>query len=448
MKTSLPFLLILLLFTIQLKAQSNFKKGFVVTLQGYTLKGFIDFREWNQSPKSFSYKATLDSKDIQDITPENSRFVSIENLETYRRYAGPISMDEVVLPKISTGIDTSTITKTIFLKVLQIGSRVSLFSYRDNIKTRFYLQYHDQQEPKELIYRNYYQVKEANERRNKPEFTVQSKLYIGQLWFAATKYQAGTPELKRQLDLIQYSEPDILKMVSKINGITKDKVIQPKVAGSGAKFFIGAGVNRTIVKNSGQNIMTEQYYWDEARSMEKRTYSNREEMVYAPKLNAGIDFAPFPKTQKFLLRGEFALTATHFVFSNIQTLRFPDRQILYEFKFKQVIASFAPQLIYNLYNASRFKFYLGLGAAYNYCFYPENTLNIKPLTPGTGDEVQGDNFMPFAKYWINFPYRAGVLINNKLDLSVISWTPITMAHGKSLMTKANSLHVGLNFIWN
>lgn len=450
MKTRLPYCLILLLFPFSILAQSNFKKGFAVTVEGDTLKGFIDFREWNQNPKSFAYKSTIDAKIIQELTPVITRYVSIESLEDYLQYKGPISQDKVVLPKISTGIDTSTITDAVFLKVLQQGKNVSLYSYRDIIKTRFFLRHHDQQAPQELIYRIYYKIQDAKEQSSKPELTVQSKLYIGQLWFAANKYQMDTPELKKHINLINYSEPDIFKTAGKINGVTKEKAEQPKVTDARSTFFAGVGVNRTTVKNTGENVLTAQYSWDAANSIERRTYVNRQETMYAPKFNAGIDFAPFPKTRKFLLRSEFSLTTTHFNFSNIQSLKYPDREILYDFTFKQVIVAFTPQVIYNLYNANRIKFYLGAGASYNQCFYPENRLNIKPLTPGTGDnkEVESNNYMPFAKSWINFPLRAGILVNKRYDLSIISWTPTTLAQGKLLSTKANSVHIGVNYVWN
>lgn len=450
MKTPLALLIIFLLFPFLLQAQSNFKKGFVVTLAGDTLNGFIDFREWNQNPKSFAYKATLDAKTTQEFTPANARYVNIENLEIYRQYTGRISQDKVVLPKISTGMDTSTTADAVFLKVLQVGKNVSLYSYRDAIKSRFYLQHHDQPAPKELIYRIYYRVQNQNEQSSNPELTTQAKLYVGQLWFAAGKYQVGTPELKRQIDLINYSEPDLLKIASKINGIAKEKAVKTEVTGTRVKYFFGVGLNRTTVKNIGENVLTAHYTWDATTSMERRTYITQQETMHAPKLTTGFDFAPFPKTRKLLLRSELSLATTNFHFSNYQTLKYPDRELFYDFTFKQAIISLAPQLIYNLYNADRFKFYLGTGAAYNICFYPENRLKTKQISANTGEshESASDNYLPFDKSWTNFPLRAGVLLNKKLDVSVISWTPTTLALGKLLLIKSNSVHVGLNYVWN
>jgi hypothetical protein len=38
-------------------AQSNYKQGRVVTLQGDTLRGYINYREWPYNPEEFAFKA-------------------------------------------------------------------------------------------------------------------------------------------------------------------------------------------------------------------------------------------------------------------------------------------------------------------------------------------------------------------------------------------------------
>jgi len=38
-------------------AQSNYKPGYVVDLRNDTLKGFIDYKEWENNPKTFTFKS-------------------------------------------------------------------------------------------------------------------------------------------------------------------------------------------------------------------------------------------------------------------------------------------------------------------------------------------------------------------------------------------------------
>jgi len=54
-------------------AQSNFKKAFIVTSAGDTLKGFIDQQEWIRNPEVISFKPGLE-EGKQEFTPENARY--------------------------------------------------------------------------------------------------------------------------------------------------------------------------------------------------------------------------------------------------------------------------------------------------------------------------------------------------------------------------------------
>jgi len=56
-----------------LLAQSNFKKGFVVTSAGDTLKGFIDQQEWIRNPQVIYFKPDF-KVGKQEFTPENASY--------------------------------------------------------------------------------------------------------------------------------------------------------------------------------------------------------------------------------------------------------------------------------------------------------------------------------------------------------------------------------------
>ena len=38
-------------------AQANYKSGYVVTLKGDTLRGYINYKEWGRNPKDIDFKA-------------------------------------------------------------------------------------------------------------------------------------------------------------------------------------------------------------------------------------------------------------------------------------------------------------------------------------------------------------------------------------------------------
>ena len=102
-------------------AQSNYKPGYVVDLKGDTLKGFIDYREWHSNPNSINFKTTTaDIKPHPYSAAEISAF-TINKLETYIRYTGPVSMDATDVDHIAYSRDTSTSIVTAFFRVLQKG---------------------------------------------------------------------------------------------------------------------------------------------------------------------------------------------------------------------------------------------------------------------------------------------------------------------------------------
>jgi hypothetical protein len=128
MKSFYKALLVLSFLPLITFAQSNYKPGYVVTLKGDTLRGFIDYREWNTNPTSINFKAAIADIKSRTFTPEDVSFFDINGMETYRRYAGPISMDATDKDHLSASLDTSFRQETVFFRVLQKGNNLALYS--------------------------------------------------------------------------------------------------------------------------------------------------------------------------------------------------------------------------------------------------------------------------------------------------------------------------------
>lgn len=65
----LKLVLVLVAFPGIIFAQINFKPGYVLTLQGDTIKGFIDYREWMSSSEYINLKTTSKAGRKQKIGP-------------------------------------------------------------------------------------------------------------------------------------------------------------------------------------------------------------------------------------------------------------------------------------------------------------------------------------------------------------------------------------------
>ncbi|MCO5935752.1 hypothetical protein NAF17_09375 [Mucilaginibacter sp. RB4R14] len=200
-------------------AQGNFKPGYVITLKGDTLKGFISEHEWDSNPTSVTFKPdTLHGQ--QKYTVADIKQFTIDNRVTYKSFSCQISLAAVEENHLFRK-DTTTKTATVFLEELQAGKNVSLYAYSDETKKRFFVTEKGTTTPQELLYRVY--VLPGNEGRTKTD-----NIYAQQLGSLALKYGSLTDKLQRTLDDPEYREPNLVKMVSQINGVHNPTFVKKK----------------------------------------------------------------------------------------------------------------------------------------------------------------------------------------------------------------------------
>ncbi len=139
-----------LLLPLTSNAQSNYKPGYAVTLKGDTLRGYIDNKDWDINPASINFKTSSTDNHTQKFTVSSISFFTVENM-SFEKYAGPVSTDITDINRIANGRDTSYRIDTVFLRILQKGKNVALYSYSDDIKTRFYIGEKPDYAPVELV---------------------------------------------------------------------------------------------------------------------------------------------------------------------------------------------------------------------------------------------------------------------------------------------------------
>src|SRR5471030_3192533 len=151
----LPVFFLLPLFSL---AQSNYRAGYVVTTSGDTVRGFIDFRNWGANPDEISFKRSIADGTKKTYGLNDITFFSIDGFTAYKKYTCKISMDITDINHIIDGRDTSFKMATVFLKVLQGGKYLALYSYADDLKNRFFIGEAPDYTPTELTYRLYYNM--------------------------------------------------------------------------------------------------------------------------------------------------------------------------------------------------------------------------------------------------------------------------------------------------
>lgn len=380
------FVLLLLapLFTI---AQSNYKPGYIIDFKGDTAKGFIDYKEWDQNPKNIKFKANFTNSDTKKLNITDIKAFSVTGFEYYERYVVRTSMDYVDIPHVTTGIDTTTKMDTVFLRVLQKGKNVTLYSYTDHIKARFYIKDNSSVVPEELIYRVY---------RNPENLgtLITKNNYVGQLTILVHNLGLDSAKVANLIVQQNYTESDMVSIVSKINGGNSEKTNETKSLYS-IKFHAGLAINASSLHYSGGS--------------ELAINANTSSYVF-PKAVIGLD--AYSVAGRFIYRIEAAITMSKYQATAIS----PQTSATYYYteNLKMVTTTFTPQLLYNLYNTNAFKFYLGVGSSFNFSSYP-TAETIRSNNFGTQATVL-TNDPDLIKLWLSFPVKAGIVLNKRIEI--------------------------------
>ena len=206
------FLLLLVLLPINLMAQQFFP-GYAVSSKGDTSRGYIKYKRWDYNPRTIQFKADPNVKPT-NLSVNDTKYFSIDigYQLGFMRYTGSLSMDDINIDRISWQRDTTFKIDTVFLKVLRKGN-VSLFSFADALKTRYFISDSGSQ-PVELIYRLY----KKNEQRGENSITINEDTYKQQLTALAEKYGKMDDRFRVELNNTGYSEATITASIDKING--------------------------------------------------------------------------------------------------------------------------------------------------------------------------------------------------------------------------------------
>ncbi|MBB2147098.1 hypothetical protein GM921_16455 [Pedobacter sp. LMG 31464] len=411
----MKYFLFVLLLTVpsSIFAQSNFQKGYVITKTKDTLRGYIDLRERNSNPTSVTFKANVDAKS-QIFGHEDIIAYSIDGLESYESHLVNITMSQVDLTKITEKIDTSFRRDMTWLKVLQTGKNVTLYSFLDPIKLRFFTKANDQKEPMELIRQIY-----MNDRGDQ---MITGETYKRQLAALASKYDVN---VGNKLQNLSYEQGSLIKIAALINN---DKVVKTQLAKS--RFFAGAGVGFTEIYHRG------------ASEFNNPQASNKSNI--SPNINAGFDTFFNPSTGKIIYRIMLNFNINRAEMSTAGSgATLP--AIYRVHTFDQFRSSFVNSLIYNIYNKSNIKVFLNAGVSVNYSIYSNNIINTiyttTKLETSTKDEIDLNDFT------FNYPMKLGVVVAKKYELSVGFLPPNPLTGYLTHAITEKSYSIGFNYLF-
>jgi hypothetical protein len=375
-------LILFFLVPMLLQAQSNFKKGYVVNNNLDTLRGLINYLEKSNNPSTLQFKRTLDSR-AENFDLTSAKGYSIISLESFERFAVNLSQGSGGLSRLSYGPDTALVRNTVFLKVLQKGKNVSLYSFTDDVKTRFYLLDKDAQEPEELI-SSIYLINESGK-------TKVIDRYKRQMVASMMKHQAYSAADERRLGSLVYTSPALLSEVSKINGQKTEKGKAPY------RFFVGAGLSVNRTNYSGDSQFN--------------TPGVTNKTSYTPMITAGIDLLANPNIGKLIYRLEFSFLM---VKGDIRTIKVEPIYAYRNHTFEGLSLGLTPQVFYNFYNAPTLKVYAGIGVGLHLSKYNNNQTATKVIATDVL-RIEKDR-TELESYHIAPAVTAGIVLSKKFEV--------------------------------
>lgn len=212
-------------------AQKNYQPGYIISLKGDTIKGQVDFRDWEYNPNRIRFMSN--SVDVKEYSAKEIRAFGIHN-ESYE--SAPIIKE--------VGIDEQTEFQkdTTFLQVL-IGGKKSLYYHKDRgpERERFYIKQNGGYEL--LLYKTFIK-EESNGFRSKYE----NKKYQGQLSF----YLNDCPTLQARKVKLAYTRTSLVSLFNFYYQCTNAPIaFQKKVEKIPVALNIIAGLSSTQVNFSG-----------------------------------------------------------------------------------------------------------------------------------------------------------------------------------------------------
>jgi len=319
-------------------AQSNYKNGYLIKLNGDTVRGEVNYREWHTSPKSILFRQDNHSQPYE-VAVRDVKGLNITGYEKFISYTGPVSTSTVSYINLPNYLDTAVRTDTVFLNVVYTGSSVSLLSHTDEVKTRFFVM--DGNKFQELKYYQHYNTDGSQ--------VVTVDTYKRQLIALLAKYNANYDRSSfNEIQKAAYYVKDLVKALKLINVGSPASAEQVSKDLSKLRFFAGAGVAYTAYEFNGPKDFG---------------YESNHAYV-SPLISLGVDFLKNAYIQKYFFRLEL---------SGLRNTPYYTGTYSY-YTYTETKATLTPQLVWNVYNTPKLKYFFNVGIAFSYGFISNNKL--------------------------------------------------------------------------
>lgn len=418
MKRFLP-IVALLLFPFCLSAQSKFRMGYILNNSNDTLKGYIRYPAKQINPNRVEFKAES-SAESRILTMSDCAGFGVVNGSSFKRAVVDISMNNTNVNRLFEIRDTAklgtksnlVVKESVFLKILQRGENIALFSYTDKLKTRFYIQNKVEAEPVELIMNVYSDLGTI----------VKERTYLRQLLLQMQKYIPNLSLSDANINGVQYAEDDLIEVVSKINNQSYTKPVFQSIS-----FFAGAGINMTSASYNGSHVLA-----GPAATSKSSTQ---------PMILLGVDVPANPEVGRLIYRFDLQMLMSQ---DAVSTESDTQSSTSTTHSFNQINVFLVPQVICNLYNTRSMKIYIGAGAGGGISIYDKNISTLRYKSGQFPDEVT-ENPVDLNSFNLLLKVSAGMLINKRIELSAGYYPKSAIATYTKFKTSIQRSTLGIHY---
>jgi hypothetical protein len=246
---------------------------------------------------------------------------------------------------------------------------------------------------------------------------VTTRKYVGQ--FAIFANDPMVKNKSKVMDMtagLKYIVDDLTEILDVLNGGSIKKK-----SNTALKPYAGLAVQGSTISYSGDFAL------------------ENTKMSILPAINLGLDLYPNSLIRKYKIRFNVGFSAAKYETKKQESTN------NYRHEFNQYTISFSPQAILNFYNSKKLKVNAGVGLMLNYSFYPTNKYTITSNFYGI-ENTHNFNY-ELSSFWFTLPIRAGVTLNDKIDLFA-QYCPSFMSSMSDRLgysMKTSNIQLGVNF---
>lgn len=412
MHVRIGYLLILLtLSTSTLFSQDN---DYIVNAQRDTVKGVINRKDWSHNPTAIGFQTS--NEVTSSLTPNDIRSFHAGDAH-YDRFVVNISMDQTKLTEYDRTHHAIAVTDTVFLERLETGKTITLYTYTDAIKTRFYFYTGLMRTPKELVYR-------IAPTRNEAAFH-HFRYYQRQLDSIATTIPEKDSRLVRIAQHANYTKSDLLRITTMMNGNKKSDRRKNSNYRSAIPYVGLSMFKPNVVFKYDGNKFPDQ---DASPSIS---------------VNAGIDLYFKPSSGQFFGRFDFGYDQYKSTMTRLGRINSRTTTEQYALDVKSL--SFNLTGAYHVINKNKFKWYLGAGIGYTLLLDKETFYNRTEVRMSNGEEKKYAEVFTLDNQ-IQITLTTGIRIKESVSIHADWLLPrqyceINLTDGVLI----NGLRVGINY---